>query len=554
MSFSAPCLSAALLTILCLSASLCAQSTTTQATKVPLGSISGRVTIKDKGVPGVAIGLRKGDIYTPFEGFQRATTDQDGFYRISNLAPGNYSITICAPAFVIPDGWGAGKQKGVLVGEGENVEGINFALVRGGVITGRVTDADGRPVIDQQVNVYPAQFFEQRVQRTIYAVGSVQTDDRGIYRVFGLAAGRYKVAVGRSDDELNVTYNQSRNVFYKQVFHPDVSDQAKATIIEVSEGGEAKDVDITVGRTVQTFKVSGLLVDENGQPVPNLRFGLQRQLGHRVEYMNNSAMANSRGEFIAEGLVPGRYAVFLFSNQNNGLRVQPFNFDVVDHDLTGLTVKLTKGASIAGIVVLENPDQAVFMQLLKLQLRAFGVVSMGSEATFASGTSSALGADGSFRLAGLPPGTINMSFAAIGSPLPPKGFTITRIERDGVVSSRGLEVKDGEQLIGVRVFVSYGTATLRGVVTLDNESFAQKGRIFVKLTKTGNTLSNLRPPIMDERGHFLIEGIPAGTYELIMIVNLPGQVARNLKREVILQDGQTTDLTINIDSSEPAKP
>jgi hypothetical protein len=129
------------------------------------------------------------------------------------------------------------------------------------------------------------------------------TDDRGIYRVFGLSPGRYKVAVGRSDNEMNVTYNQPRNIFYKQVFHPDVSDQAKATIVEVNEGGEANNIDITVGRMVQTFSASGQLVDELGQPVPNLRFGLQRQLGQRVEYSNNSGAANSRGEFIVEGLV-----------------------------------------------------------------------------------------------------------------------------------------------------------------------------------------------------------------------------------------------------------
>ncbi len=150
MSFSAPYLAAVLLTILSLSTSLFGQSTTKETAKVPRGSISGRVTIKDRGVPGIAIGWRKGDVYTPFEPYQKTTTDQDGFYRISNLAPGSYSIQAAAPAFVVSD---TGRQKGVLVGEDENVEGINFALVRGGVITGRVTDADGRPVIEQQVNV-----------------------------------------------------------------------------------------------------------------------------------------------------------------------------------------------------------------------------------------------------------------------------------------------------------------------------------------------------------------------------------------------------------------
>ena len=545
MSFSAPRLSAVLLTILSLSASLCAQSATTPAAKVTLGSISGRITLKDKGVAGVPIGLRKGDVYTPFEGYQRATTDQDGFYHISNLAPGSYSIIVSAPAFVIPDLW-SNKQKAVLVGEGENVEGVNFALVRGGVITGRVTDADGRPVIEQQVNVYPAAMYEQKVQRTIYATGSAQTDDRGIYRVFGLAPGRYKVAVGRSDGELNVTGNQWRNVSYKQVFYPDATDQAKATIVEVGEENEANDINITVGRMVQTFTASGLLVDETGQPVPKLRFGLIRQIGDRIEYTSSSTTTNNSGEFVTEGLVPGKYTVFLFGDQN-GLRAKPFNFDIVDRDLTELTVKVTKGASISGIVVLENQDKTILAKLLQLQLLASGIVSIGNGGTFAITTRSPLGPDGSFHLSSLPTGTINMSLLALGMPLPPKGFTITHIERDGIVSARGLEVKDAEQVTGVRVFVSFGTAILRGVVTVDNGPLPEKGRIFARLIKQGDPLPNFRPPVFDERGRFLMEGIPAGRYQFELSVSLPQSAPRYIKREVILQDGQTTDVTINIE-------
>ena len=557
MSFTARHLPAVLFAILILAASLCAQSTTTQPAQVPRGSISGRITIKDKGVPGVAISLRKGgDGFSPFEGFQTTATDQDGFYRISHVAAGSYAITVCAPAFVVPAPYGGGKQKNVLVAEDDNVEGVNFELVRGGVITGRVTDADERPVIDQQVNVYSADLFDQKMQRTIYAIASVQTDDRGVYRIFGLAPGRYKVAVGRSDNEMSVTYNQARNVSYKQVFHPNATDQAKATIVEVSEGSEANNVDIAVGRTVQTFSASGQVVDEVGQRAANIRFGVQRLLGERVEYSNNSASSNSRGEFIFEGLVPGKYATFMFTNnQNYELRMEPFTFDIADHDITGLTVKLAKGASISGAVILENGDKAGLAQLLQLQLRAFGTVSVDGSATFAAPSTSPLGPDGSFRVSGLPPGAVNFMFAATGSPLPPKGFTITRIERDGIhVTPRGLEVKDGEQVAGVRVFVSFGNATLRGVVTVENGPLPDKGRIFVRLTRPGESFSNMRPAMVDQRGHFLMEGLPTGTYELHTMVNIPGWTPRTIKREVTLQNGQTTDVTINVDSSEPVKP
>ena len=214
MCCSARYLPAVLLTLLSLAASLCAQTTTKQAAKVPRGSVSGRVTIKEKGAPGVVIGLRKGgDVVNPGEPFLKVTTDHDGFYRVGNLPPGSYSVTPSAPAFVMADTKDT-RNKSVLVGEDENVEGINFALVRGGVITGRVTDAEGRPVVEQQVNVYSTDMFEKQFpERPIFAVNSVQTDDRGIYRVFGLGAGRYKVAAGRTEDAFNPTLSQERVVY-----------------------------------------------------------------------------------------------------------------------------------------------------------------------------------------------------------------------------------------------------------------------------------------------------------------------------------------------------
>lgn len=38
----------------------------------------------------------------------------------------------------------AASSHSVVVGDGENIENINFSLVRGGVITGKITDADVR--------------------------------------------------------------------------------------------------------------------------------------------------------------------------------------------------------------------------------------------------------------------------------------------------------------------------------------------------------------------------------------------------------------------------
>ena len=562
MRFSARFVSAVLLAPLVFTVSLCAQTTTKPTAKTPRGTVSGRVTIKERGASGVAVGLRKSDGITPLEPWAKTTTDHDGFYRIPNVAPGSYEVSISAPAFVVHGVNPANKSKSVIVGEDENVEGINFTMVRGGVITGKVIDADGRPVIQQQVSLYRSDAFELPSQqqpqppRQVFAVSSAQTDDRGIYRMFGLSAGRYKVAVGRSDDVFLGTFSPTRGN-YRQVFHPDVTDQTKATVIDVSEGSEATGVDISLGRALQTFAVTGKVIDgENGLPKPNIRFGVQRHAGQRVEFVNAMALSNAQGDFILEGLVPGKYGFYLIANQNVDMRVEGATFDVTDQDVTGLTIRLMKGASLVGVVTLETEDKTALEKLSKMQIRAFVNVTGAGAGGFAQSAMSPIAPDGSFRLAGLPGGKANIMLTSAMGFMPIRGFNISRLERDGVVLPRVIDIKDGEQLTGVRVVVAFGSATLRGVVKLENGTLPEGARIFVRVNKVGEPTNSLPSPQVDARGHFLMEGVPSGNYELrVSIVGAQNISAQNrATREVSVQDGVVTEVAFTIDLAAILKP
>lgn len=542
----------AVLTLLCLAAPLFAQSPPKQpAAKTPHGSVSGRVTLKDKPAPGIVVGLKRTDSTNPYDQFSKATTDHEGVYRITNLAAGSYQVMAAAPGYIASDASNARQASIVVVGEDENVDDVNFSLVRGGVITGKITDADGKPMIQMQVTVYRVD-DKQNPPRPPYAESNGQTDDRGIYRIFGLNPGKFKVAAGRREDG-GGNFNTSGGN-YKQIFHPDATDVAKATTIEIAEGGEAKNIDISLGRAQQTFSISGRVINsEGGAPVPDMYFGLQRIIGDRPDSIATTISSNLRGDFVAEGLTPGKYSVMQFANAGSELRVETTIFEVIDQDLTDLTIRLTKGASVSGFLIIESEDKALQSKLTEMRLQGFVQSTTGIGG---SGAASPVAADGSFRLSGLQSGTLNVSISGMSSPYPPKGFSISRIELNGAVTPR-LEVRDAENLTGVRIVLSYGSGSLRGVINLENGTLPPGARYAVRVVRPNENNMYLRPPAADARGHFVMDGLPAGTYEItVTIVGANVRMAQPVKRLVTVTDGAITDVAITIDLGEqsPANP
>jgi Carboxypeptidase regulatory-like domain len=524
-------------TLLLLSTVVSAQSQSA-VDKPATSTISGKVTVGGKGVWGIVVGLVISDQYrsnfhpTRF----RSTTDEDGNYRITNVPPGTYEVIPASPSYVATEG-----RKSLVVGKNETVANIDIALERGGVITGKVTDADGRPVVEEEVSVLAA----TTTHRALY-FRNIRTDDRGIYRAYGVPAGSYQVSAGR-DASVGGRRLEGRR---QRTYHPSAVDPAAAILIDVSEGSEAINVDITFGQPARTYSARGRIIDsDTTQPVPKMPVGVQTFWEHGSTAMGGVAESTKDGEFKVENLPPGKYAVYSEPSADSNWHSEAAKFEVTDRDVEGLLIKTFRGASAAGVVILEGTDDTKLRASL-LAGRIVGQILDGYLGR--SEPSAAINPDGSFRITGLAAGRLVLR------PQPSESFQLIRLERDGIVYPRGVEIKEQEQVTGLRVVVGHANGAIRGVIRVANGmELPATARLWVVVTRTEEIVPYGSPVHPDSRGQFRVEGLVPGTYQIDVSVFMdapPPQSASipPARRTVVVTNGAVADVTITLQMPKPA--
>lgn len=120
-----------------------------------------------------------------------AITDDEGRFEIADVPAGRFTITASRASYVtIAYGASAPGRVGVplVVEAAQRLTGVRLLLARGAAIAGTVRDADGEPLPGALVRLLKRSGLD-RARLPLTA----ETDDRGSYRVFGLAAGEYFV-------------------------------------------------------------------------------------------------------------------------------------------------------------------------------------------------------------------------------------------------------------------------------------------------------------------------------------------------------------------------
>ncbi len=172
----------------------------------------------------------------------------------------------------------------------------------------------------------------------------------------------------------------------------------------------------------------------------------------------------------------GSYSISLIPGNGTEYIGETNTFGVVDRDVTELEIKAARGATLTGRIALEGADDKAILAVLS---QAHLQLVIRSENGFPIANELALSPDGSFRATGVAAGTVRVIFNRQWND--DDKFSILRIERDGIDQPRGLMVKTGEQITGLRIVIGYGTGSLRGTVKVENGSTSSTVYIYVQL-------------------------------------------------------------------------
>ena len=176
-------------TFLCVPAS--AQSSPPEKTpdEPQTGTISGKI-VNENGQPMAGAAAMVREVNSLASG-RTTVTDIDGAFKVNNLGRGLYVVSATAPAYTSAQVDPTAPMTYYRIGDS-----VNLQLTRGGVITGTITNAQGEPVISARVRA--TMIRDAKGQRpSMPSFGPDQsTDDRGIYRLYGLAPGTYLVSAG----------------------------------------------------------------------------------------------------------------------------------------------------------------------------------------------------------------------------------------------------------------------------------------------------------------------------------------------------------------------
>src|SRR5499427_6362904 len=399
-------------------------------------------------------------------------SDEDGNFQAEGLDSVPYVISATAPGLVLAPN----KRRETnysFVGQA-----VTVTMIRGGVITGKVTSATGNPII--RIAVRATRVRDENGRQDNIAVGNFRpqrmTDDRGVYRLYGLAPGSYLVSAGGS----NMNSSRQATPYHGRIvtYYPSATRDA-ATEVKVIGGDEVTGVDIRF-RADRGFSISGKIIG-----VPSGGAGRQ-ETGTNVSLRIPATGVIIATTFLSPeidqtgyafyGVPNGEYLIMSSRggfNDASSMSATPRRVTVNGRDVTGFDLTLTPNAAIEGTVAIEkvssaekclSPRESYLEEIVVRAKRDDAGEKTDPPYSFYSAMNFiGLNDKGVFAIRNLRPGRHR-----IDTELPNEDWYLKTITMTGATPANdprnGVTVKSGDRVTGLTITLAMGAAGLKGKI------------------------------------------------------------------------------------------
>ncbi|MBI1760050.1 MAG: carboxypeptidase regulatory-like domain-containing protein [Acidobacteria bacterium] len=505
------------------------------------GAITGRV-LNDEGAPVAGATVSLGMVTNTPQTGRTATTDAEGNFVFRDLPARSYRLFAAQPGYVTD----FDSVNAAFYHIGDNVT-VN--LVKGSVITGRVLNGVGEPVIAATVSAQRVRDPEGKPSQVSFSSARpAQTDDRGVYRIYGLMPGSYIVVVNSGAGF--TTFRASPYDGDSPVYYP-AATRDTASEVQVAAGATASGIDIRYRSEpghIISGKLTGAVESARGSVSVNVTL---RQAG------SGNVVANGFGDaagatqtYNLRGVADGDYEITAtrFDNEN-GAAATPRRITVRGGDLTGVDLVLNPLATLAGRVVLEpadpanaeagkcNPKRPPALEEVTLRLQRDEARPPENLFPGFSASDAAPDEKGDFKLVNLAPGRFRLvpalptdawyvkaltTAAAIPASAARRAATpvgSAAAAAPAITAAVGaVTLKAGDRQAGATVTLASGAAALQGqLIGKDNAKSAARLRVHLVPAETASAedLLRYRESLSRADGAFEFKHLAPGKYWLL---------------------------------------
>ncbi len=459
--------------------------------EVPAGEIAGTVACAQTAVPlkNARISLRLDD--GAGRSSRSTLTDGAGRFVLTKLSPGKYRLS------VEKAGYRDRREEPLAISldKGRKIANVDIKLWRAGAISGRVRDWDGEPLVLARVRAYAVRYSNEKPE--LESREEVLSDEKGEYRISGLAAGKYIVAAWPPHPGA-------------PVYHSDAASTAEAQRLKLNWGQELGPIDLQIPNR-PAFTVTGR-VEDGSKETPCRKCAIE---AYRVDAFGMNLVATGSvsptGTFVITGLAPGSYKVVGmlrgFQTLAGSRAVQ-----IADRSLEGLTLVVGLGQAVTGEVIFEDPPAD--LKTDKITITAYGT---GLPAFWPIGAAELEAGGRRFDMENLPGETYRFEVSS----LPAGGYLKSlRVSRQELPAPELMVPGDGP-LSGVSAVIAFDGASLSGRVKLARQETGDQPTIEARvalLPQDGQSrYLTHRYALSDSAGTFSFEGVPPGAYTIYAV-------------------------------------